>query len=112
MKAESHLLKAEEIEVTINFIKDDPSHVSSLVELVYGCVIHYLAYGCEKKFGRHLDTHVRLQRFLREKDESEIAAVFGTLDSIRHGRWYGGKGNGDAVEDVVEILEITKRWVE
>lgn len=36
------------------------------------------------------------------KRAEEIA--FGRLETIRHGRWYGGKGNGKTVSEVLKIL--------
>ncbi len=110
MNAESHLKRAKEIKKSIDILKTEGGDVSSIVELVYGCSMHYISYGCEKRFGTHKDTHTGLQRFLRERNEEEIAIAFGELDTIRHGRWYGGKGNGETISKVLEILDDIKRW--
>lgn len=72
--------------------------------------MHYIYYGCEARFGTHKDTHVGLQRFLRENDEEEIAIAFGRLDTIRHGRWYGSKGNGKTVSETLKILNQIIWW--
>jgi len=32
------------------------------------------------------------------------------LDTIRHGRWYGGKGNGDTIKEVIKILDKIEGW--
>lgn len=110
MNAESHLKKAEEIRKSIDLLKSGKDHTSSIVELVYGCSMHYIAYGCEIKFGTHKDIHTGLPRFLRERDEEKMAIAFGTLDTIRMGRWYGGKGNGETISKVIEILDDITRW--
>ena len=110
MNAESHLKRAEEVRKSIDLLKPDEEHVSSIVELIYGCSMHYLAYGCEIRFGTHKDIHTGLQRFLRERDEEEMAIAFGTLDTIRHGRWYGSKGNGKTVSESLKILNQISRW--
>jgi len=68
------------------------------------------SYGSESRFGTHKDTHVGLQRFLRENDEEEIVIAFGRLDTIRHGLWYGGKGNGKTVSEILKILNQIIRW--
>ncbi|MGB8312285.1 MAG: hypothetical protein WCE81_10575 [Halobacteriota archaeon] len=91
-------------------LKDDEAHVSAIAELAYGCAFHYLAYGCERKFGIHIDTHAGLPRLLRERSDDAIADVFGGLGTIRQGRWYGGKGNGETISLVLEILDTIVRW--
>lgn len=73
--------------------------------------MHYISYECEKRFGTHKDTHTGLQRFLRERNEEEIAIAFGRLETIRHGRQYGGKGNGKTVSEVLKILNQIVRWI-
>lgn len=109
MNEESHLEKAEEIRKSIDKLKPREEHVSSIVELVYGCSMHYLSYGCQVRFGTHKDTHVGLQKFLRKMNEEEIAIAFGKLDTIRHGRWYGGKDNGKTVSEALKILKQIER---
>lgn len=110
MNAESHLKRANDIKRSIDLLKSKEGHTSSIVELVYGCSMHFISYGCEMRFGTHKDIHTGLQRFLRERDEEEIAIAFGRLETIRHGRWYGGKGNGETVSEVLKILNQIIRW--
>ena len=64
----------------------------------------------EKKYGRHIDTHVGLPRELRKLNESRIAEVFETLDTFRAGRWYGSKGNGEVVGKCMEFINEVKEW--
>jgi len=110
MNEEGHLKRAEEIYRSIMILKDDENNLSAVVELAYGCAIHYLAYGCERRYGTHSDIHASLPRLLRRMNENEIADIFERLDTIRHGRWYGGKGNGETLSNVLGILERIVEW--
>lgn len=80
------------------------------MELVYGCALHYIAYTTEMKYGVHKDIHTGLLRFLREMDEDKIADAFSELETLRHGRWYGGKGNGDTIKRALMILTVIEGW--
>jgi hypothetical protein len=67
MNADGHLKKAQEIYENILILRehgDETRAASSIVELAYGCAFHYLAYGCEQKFERHIDTHAGLSKLL------------------------------------------------
>ena len=110
MKAESHLKRATEIRNGINSLKKIDENTSAIVELTYGCSFHFIAFATETRYGNHQDIHSGLIRFLRENDEDEIANQFARLETIRHGRWYGGKGNGETIEKVLEILNTIEVW--
>lgn len=81
MKMKSHLDRAKEIRSSINSLEKVEVNTSAIVELVYGCVLHYISFGCEKKFGTHQDIHTGLIRFLREMDEDKIADLFSKLEN-------------------------------
>lgn len=110
MNAKSHLKRANEIRYSISSLEKDEENTSAIVELVYGCSLHYIAYASEKKFGTHFDIHTGLIKFLRNNNEDEIADLFSNLETIRHGRWYGGKGNGNTIKKVLEILDNIEVW--
>jgi hypothetical protein len=110
MKAEGHLARANEIKGSVDKLKDDPVHLVAVVELCYGLAQQYIAYALEMKFGEHKDTHAGLPALLRENGQVEIAESFERLDTLRHGRWYGGKGNGEVLEEALEIIEEIERW--
>lgn len=82
----------------------------AVVELSYGMIIHLLAYGLDKKCGEHRDVHQGLPAFLRKHGQQEIATLFEKMDTLRHGRWYGGKGNGDVVKEAIKIADRIERW--
>lgn len=112
MKREGHLKKATEVYESIKQLAGDEKHVAAIAELAYGCALHYIAYGADKKFGSHIDIHAGVPRFLRERNSDRIAAVFERLETIRHGRWYGGKGDGDTIKEILSILDEIKKWCE
>ena len=111
MKSEGHLQRAEEIYRSIQALTtDNGAHVSAIVDLVFVCAFHYLAYGCDRKFQRHFDTHARLPSLLRTEGESNIAITFELIDTLRHGRVYGGKGNGETIAEALDLLEVVIQW--
>jgi len=93
MNADGRRKKAGEIEGSLNKLLPDPEgrHVIAVVELTSGILLHWIAFGMEKKFGKHMDTHVGLLRELRRVNEREVAEIFETIDTFRAGRWYGSK---------------------
>lgn len=113
MKAEGHKKKAEEIKNSLKKLLPDEggANVVAIVELTYGTVQHLIAYGMEKKHRRHLNTHVGLCKELRNLSEDRIAEIFEIIETFRHGRWYGGKGNGDIVKKCVELIDKVEEWV-
>jgi hypothetical protein len=68
---------------SVKALKDDEAHVNATAELVHRCAFHYLAYGCERKFGIPIDIHAGLPWLLRERGDDAIADVFGELGTIR-----------------------------
>lgn len=113
MNADGHLQKAQELAGTIEFLVSDPQtdrHVATIVETIYGAAQHLVAYALQTRHGLHLDTHSGMARLLREQGHGEIADLFGELDGLRMGRWYGGKGNGQVIERCRKILVQIHRW--
>jgi hypothetical protein len=93
MNAEGHKKKAKEIKRSLEKLLPDTEgkHVVAIVELAYGMLQHLISYGMETKYGRHLNTHVGLCKELRNLEKDKIAEIFETIDTFRHGRWYGVK---------------------
>ena len=112
MNADGHRKKVKELEDSLNELLPDPEgrHVVVIVEITYGILLHSIAIGMETKHGRHLDTHVGLPRELRKVGDTNIAEIFGMLDSFRAGRWYGSKGNGKIVRKCLEFIKAVKKW--
>lgn len=113
MNADSHLQKARELEGTIEFLMSDPQkerHLASIVETIYGAAQHWIAYAMQTRHGTHPDTHAGMARLLREYGYLDIANLFGRLDGLRVGRWYGGKGNGEVIAECQNILAQIRQW--
>ncbi len=110
MKADAHLKKADEIKASIALLKEDETHVIAVVELTYGLAQHLIAYGLDNKCGEHRDTHHGTPALLRKHKQFEIVTLFERLDTLRHGRWYGGKGNGEVLKEALKIIDRIERW--
>ena len=112
MNIDGHKKKVAELENSLNELLPDHKgqHVVAIVELTYGILLNMIAAGMETKHGKHLDTHVGLPRELRKVGATNIAEIFGMLDTFRAGRWYGSKGNGNVVRKCLEFIEEVKKW--
>jgi len=108
MKKEDHLSKAVEIEKSI--IKLDlGTDWSLIIEGVYNITIQYIAYYCESKHRDHRDTHKGIISYLKSIGENMLAEKFLKLETLRTGRWYGGKTNGESAAEALSILDEIKR---
>lgn len=114
MNADGHKNKANEIKSSLEELLPDKegNHVVAIVELSFGILLHLIAYGMELKHGRHLNSHVGLCKELRNLGEDHIAQTFESLDTLRAGRWYGGKGNGNVVNKCIEYINEIERWAQ
>ena len=114
MNAEGHKKKAEEIEGSLQKLLPDSKgkNVVAIVELSYGIALHLIAFGMEKKYGKHMDTHVGLPKELRKMGGVEIAEIFEILDGFRAGRWYGSKGNGETTKNCLDYIDKIRKWAE
>lgn len=114
MDANGHLEKARAVKGTLETVLQSSTDVErdapAIVELIYGIAFHLIAYGMELKYGQHRDTHVGLPKFLRQLNEDRIADLFDDLNRYRAGRWYGGRWNGQVVDDSRRILGEIEKW--
>ncbi len=112
MNPEGHSAKAKEIRQSLDRLLPDPTgvNVAAITELAFGIAHHLIAVGSAAKFGQHLDTHEGVTRLLRLNRAADIAEAFERLDQLRLGRWYGGKGNGKAVEECLRLLKQIEDW--
>jgi len=107
MKPEGHLKKAKEIEESLK--KLDPKTDGALIiEGVYNTALQYIAFYCHNKHGTHMDIHSNLPRFLMTKGEDELSSLSNDLTTLRMGRWYGGKTNGESVKQAMKTLARIK----
>jgi hypothetical protein len=114
MNADGHRAKANEIKGSLERLLPDKEgqHVVAIVELSYGLLQHLISYGMELKYGRHLNSHVGVCKELRDLGEDHIAEIFESLDTLRAGRWYGGKGDGNVVNKCLEYIKEVEEWTQ
>lgn len=86
-------------------------HVKAIVELVFGAAHHYISAGLEIKYGEHSDKHSSDSGLLRKHGELKIAEAFESIDRLRAGRFYGRKGNGEAIKQAFEFLAEIRKWL-
>ena len=111
MNVEGHLRKSEELWHAIDKLTSEPEEdVVAIVELAIGMCHHLIAYGMERRFGHHIDTHAGVSGLLRENGAHDIANAFEQIGSLRQGRFYGGKGDGPTVMKALELVGIIKGW--
>ena len=111
MDKEKHIEKAERIEASLEKL-DKEKDWELIVEGIYGASQHYIACICERKLGKHLETHKGLIKFLRENNLVELSNLFQQIDELRIGRWYGNKVNGETSTLAIEILQKIKKNLE
>ena len=111
MNPEGHITKARAFESRAQ--KWDTEEESpSVIGDVFNAAVHYFAYGINIKYGKDIDSHSEQKRHLRNNGEFEILQVYDDLESIRVGSVYGGKWNGERIEEALGLLEEIKRWTE
>lgn len=46
----------------------------AIIELYWGASFHWIAYGCQRKHGKHKENHTKLVSYLRDQGEDAMAA--------------------------------------
>ena len=104
MRKDTHFEKARRLDA-LQEKMDPDTEWEVIVETVYGSAMHYIAFYCEERLNRHMDTHKGLARFLDENGLDRFATLFREMDMHRQGKWYGAQGNGGTVKRVRAILQ-------
>ncbi|MHB8632826.1 MAG: hypothetical protein ACYDBQ_02500 [Thermoplasmatota archaeon] len=112
MKPEAHLQRAEELRASLAKMHATGSDVGLAVEAVHGAIHQYAAGKILREGGGHHDKHQGIEADLRKLGHAQLADRFRELETLRAGRWYGGKGNGHTVQRALEILEAFRAWAE
>lgn len=112
MKSQGHRETGNQLEESAKeLMTDAEKHVKAIIELIFGAAHHYAAAGLEERHGEHPEKHQQIPGFLRKNKEEKISLAFESIDSIRAGRFYGRKGNGEMVKQALENLEVIKKWL-
>jgi hypothetical protein len=73
MLVSDHRQAAEDIEVDVMALHSQPRASRLAIEGCWGAAFHWVAYGCETKYGQHHDNHARLGTYLRGLGEPAAA---------------------------------------
>lgn len=110
MLAKGHRKAAEDIESTIVPLQLQASAARVVIEGAWGAAFHWIAFGCETKYGKHQNNHTRLNRFLKDLGEKEAAELSEALDLARQGGWYGGEPDLSDAQGALALLARIRLW--
>lgn len=113
MNGDTHRAAAEDLERSISDLGDPvarPYNGRALIELYWGATFEWLAYGCERKHGKHKEKHDGLARFLRDVGESGMADRWTAMEGVRQGGFYGRRTAIADVERAKQIWQDVRTW--
>src|SRR5262249_7280732 len=61
----------------------------TVIESYWGAAFHWIAYGCDRKHGKHKENHSKLVSFLRDLGEGAVSNLWDNREKSRSGGWYG-----------------------
>ena len=76
MLGDDHRTAAEEIERTLSDMGDPatkPYIGRTVIESYWGAAFHWIAYGCQRKHGKHKENHTHLVTYLRDLGETTLS---------------------------------------
>src|SRR5262249_55495591 len=91
MRVDAHEQRALQLEHAATLLGDpaaDPDIGPSLIENYWAAGFHWVAYGCQRKHGRHKENHTGLGRYLDELGDADIAVRWNRLERTRQGALY------------------------
>lgn len=113
MRADAHQQRAQQLEHAITVLGDpaaDPDLVPSLIENYRGAAFHWVANGCQRKYGKHKENHTQLGRYLRDFGEPTIATHWDSLEHIRQNAMYAYNAAPDDVARARDDWEVIRIW--
>ena len=75
----------------IGDVTGKPYATRSVIELYWGAAFHWIAYGTQRKHGKHKENHTKLARYLRDLGEPTIGGFWDSLENTRAGGMYGNQ---------------------
>jgi len=113
MLADAHRQAAQDLEDTLARMSD-PAQWSRanrlLIDGYWGAAFHWIAFGCQQKYGKHKEKHSSLVTFLRDMGEPTISARWETLENTRNGGSYGHHTDIEDVEEARRLYEEIRAW--
>jgi hypothetical protein len=112
MNEADHLSSIEDLKRSREVLKSDDKvlHVRLYAEASFKIACDLVSGGCQRKEGVHSDNHQGMSRWLREHGYTAQAEFLVEMENMRTGRWYGKKGNGEAIRRCDEICEALEGW--
>lgn len=113
MNADAHKAAAEELERSIADLGDPaarPYNRRALIELYWGAAFEWLAYGADRKHGKHKEQHEGLARFLRDLSEPVMADRWTAIEGARRGGFYGHHNDLDDVQEAIRLWQDIRTW--
>ena len=113
VRDDAHRQAALDIEQAIDDLGDPaakPYISRSVIEDYRGAAFHWIAYGCQHKYGKHKENHSQLGRFLRDLGESSVADWWDRLDERRRGGWYGHQTTLGDVQTIRGYWQDIRTW--
>lgn len=113
MLRDAHRQAALDIERAIGDLGDPtarPYLSRSLIELYWGAAFQWIAYGCERKHGKHKENHTKLVSYLRGLGETSVSDYWDALEKRRAGGFYGTHAAPDDVRDAEQFWREIRTW--
>jgi hypothetical protein len=113
VRDDAHRQAALDIEQTIDDLGDPavkPYIGRSVIEDYRGAALHWIAYGCQRKHGKHKENHTHLGRFLRDPGESTVVDWWDRLDERRRSGWYGHQTTVGDVQTIQGYWRNIRTW--
>src|SRR5262249_10258195 len=90
MLGDDHRMAAENIERALSDLGDPAtkSYIGrTVIESYWGAAFHWIAYGCDRKHGKHKENHSKLVSFLRDLGEGAVSNLWDNREKSRSGGW-------------------------
>jgi hypothetical protein len=113
MLADKHRARALGNEQAVTDLGDwvaKPYVRPTVVEGYWGAALHWVAYGCEMRYGRHKEREGGLVSFLRGLGESSVADRWRTVEAIRNEAWNTCDIPESAVQSAHDEWQRIRAW--
>jgi len=113
MRADAHEQRAHQLEHAIALLGDsatDPDIAPSLIENYWAAAFHWLAYGCQRKHGKHKENHTQLGKYLDDLGEHDMAVRWSRLERTRQGAMYAYSAALPDIDRAREDWQAIRTW--
>jgi hypothetical protein len=110
MRGDAHRQAAENLEIGIQTLQGQPSQVRLIIEAAWLASFHWIAYGCDRKYQKHLEKHQGLANYLDTLGESVIANIWRTCERVRQGGAYGQQVAPLNEQQALDLLNQIRTW--